>query len=540
MFEDSLGRGERQARAVVLLVLAIEAVWIFLHKYLPADAALWTLQSDLVGLHLNGTSHDALSLVPFPAANVLGGYIGWLFSLPFGSEVGIRFAFAFIGLFLRGYAMLRLLGALRVRDPAVYYLIPVFAWSGIYWSGAFHYIIAETAALFLITYLLKQDHPRSFQYGVLAIGIAFVALLHSLAFIACLFFCIAVANEQRRSVHLSQGWLSNINSVVGLAVPGLVILLLRLLSPAPIFQVSMSGFLPTDGSQLLLAMATVSPYVPEAAFPTANIIAPLVSLFVVLLVVSSLVRAFLLPMEEVSWQSRSTKGAGALLIVISFTGLFLPFAHTQALFWFASFMVLAGSYSRGPAVRRSSIDRLLTALGFIAMLAAGGLNALSINRGSDAAVDVRQSAVDMILEAKHTGASDIHYVIDSVLHRSLSESYIGTISFAQSAPLYLYQRETILNDPQQYQTAAGTFRGEDSAYHRPFDPPRLLQKDGTFADGVRILAIVPSGATRSDQFGAGVGSLENELRLPIAKGSAKFDLLLGKPSQNVVKGLASR
>ncbi|HEY6172196.1 MAG TPA: hypothetical protein VIX80_08060, partial [Candidatus Kapabacteria bacterium] len=109
MFEDSKGRGERQARAIVLVVLVIEAVWVFLHRYLPGDAALWSLQSDLIHSHITSATNDGFSLIPFPAANVLAPYISWVFSLLFGSEVAMRLWMAFGAILLRGGAMLSLL-----------------------------------------------------------------------------------------------------------------------------------------------------------------------------------------------------------------------------------------------------------------------------------------------------------------------------------------------------------------------------------------------------------------------------------------------
>jgi hypothetical protein len=549
MFEDSIGRGERQARALVLLVLAIESVWVFLHKYLPADTALWTLQADLIGKHIAGGAKDGFSLVLVPSANMLGPLISWLFSLLFGSEVAMRFWMAFGGIFLRGAAMLTLLQTLRVRDASLYYLIPVFAWSGIFFSGAYPYLFGETIALFLIVFLLRQDRPRRFQYLVLTIGFAFVALLHALAFVICAAFVFFVAKEQQRSIHLSQGWLSNTNSVLGLALPGIIILLLRIVFPAPVFTVSTSGLIPMTGPGLLLFMTTVSPHILEASFPTADIICTAITAFVILLVLGSLVRAFLLPMEEVSWQSRSAKGAGTVLLLLAIAGLFLsPMGiQTQALIWTSAFLILSGSYSRGPAVRRTSIDRLLNALGFIAMLAAGGMNAFGTNRGSEAAAEVRSEAVRLIESEKQTSRQergqhsiDVHYAIDSALFDSMKDAYIGALSYSVTVPLYLYSNANTLEDPAAFQPKAGMISADGKDFSSPLDLIRFRSPDEYFKPERRFFGAVAAGASFSAQFGPFVRSLKDTSGTFIQYGDIKYSLILGTPSPERQTGLASQ
>lgn len=547
MFEDSKGRGERQARAIVLVVLVIEAVWVFLHRYLPGDAALWSLQSDLIHLHLTSATNDGFSLIPFPGANVLAPYISWIFSLVFGSEVAIRLLMAFGAILLRGGAMLSLLSVLRVRDASVYYLIPVFTWSGIFFSGAFPYLFAETLGLFLIVYFLGQSSPRRFQYIVLSAGFAVVALLHGLAFLFCGVLVLAIANEQRRSIHLSQGWLSNMGSVVRIVLPGLVILLLRFFSPAPIFSVSTSGLVPTSGDGMLLFMTTVSPFVLEAAYPTGNLLCVAITAFVIILVLGSLLRAFLLPMEEVSWQSRSSKTAGTILLIVSIGGLLLGAVgfQSQAFLWTAAFLILSGSYSRGPAVRRGSIDKLLNALGFIAMLAAGGMNALGTNRGAEAAYDTKTDALRLIgqeaqlsRQERSVAKLDVHYIIDSSLYASTQESYISTVSYSLTVPIYLYAEGNILADPSRFQPMGGALSGEDNVFVSPLHTVHFAKPESTFAPAVRFLAALPNGSSRSAQFGEFVKSLKDVNSIPIRHGDAEYVLSLGTPNELGIPGLA--
>ncbi|MEP7234909.1 MAG: hypothetical protein ABI778_06405, partial [Ignavibacteriota bacterium] len=342
MMNDSIGRGERQARTIVLFVLVIETLWIFFHKYLPLDSALWSLQADAAREHLAGRGNDGLSMIPIPAANTLVPLFSGILSFIFSGEVITRILMVVVGIFLRGYAMLALLRVMKVREELVYFLVPVFVWSSIFFLGSLPYLAAEALAIGLVAHLLNQEHPRGGTYWLLAIGFGVVAWAHALAFIAIIVLVLSVANEQRRSVHLSQGWLSNINSVLSLIVPGIVVVLLRIFYPGPIFLLTTSGLIPSGGFGRFLFSMTATPLVREAAFPGADVLAVAISATVILLVVASLARAFLLPMEEVSWQSRSAKGAAGILLFLGICGFFLtPLGiETSGLLWFAAFMLI--------------------------------------------------------------------------------------------------------------------------------------------------------------------------------------------------------
>ena len=121
--DDSVGRGERQARALVMVVVVIEALWIFFHKYLPLDAALWSLQADAMRLHLSSTTHDGLQMIPLPAANVLVSFVSGLLAFVFSGEVVVRLLIVGIGFLGRGFAMIYLLRVMRVREALVYFLV---------------------------------------------------------------------------------------------------------------------------------------------------------------------------------------------------------------------------------------------------------------------------------------------------------------------------------------------------------------------------------------------------------------------------------
>ncbi len=549
MMDDSIGRGERQARALVMLVLVIEALWIFFHKYLPLDASLWALQSDAVREHLGGHGNDGLSMIPIPAANTFIPLVSGVLSFLFSGEVITRLLMVFVGILLRGYAMLSLLRVMKVREELVYFLVPVFVWSGIFFIGSLPYLVAETLALGLISHLLKQDRPQSGTYWLLTIGFAFVALSHALAFIAIIVLVLSVANEQRRSVHLSQGWLSNINSVLSLIIPGCVILLLRIFYPAPVFMLSTSGFIPEGGFRHFIFALTASPLVREAAFPGSDIIAIAITITVILLVIASLARAFLLPMEEVSWQSRSAKGAGGILIILALFGFLLtPFGiETSGFLWLAAFLLVAGSYSRGPAVRRGAVDKILRSIGFIAMLAAGIYNGVSTNRGSEAASEIRESAIKLVRGEMNTARSDEHideiairFVLDSALIDKMSESTFGSFSYSAAAPIYLYGKGNPLSYPAQYQPEAGILQRSKKTSNgsSPAKVMEFANPEQYFERNFRVLAILPQDAGLSSEFGPYTHSFTDTTGILFDYGMAKYRLVIGKLSPKQHTGLA--
>ncbi|HYM21212.1 MAG TPA: hypothetical protein VEW28_09475 [Candidatus Kapabacteria bacterium] len=542
MLDDSIGRGERQARALVMLVLVIESLWIFFHKYLPLDASLWSLQADTIRLHLAGGAKDGLQIIPIPAANVLVPFVSGLLSFVFGGEVVVRLLLVFVGFFCRGFAMLSLLRALHVREALVYFLVPVIVWSGVFFVGSLPYLVAETVAIALVSFFLRQNSPRSGSYYVLMIGFAVVALCHALAFFAVVLITVAVANEQRKSVHLSQGWLSNFNRVVGLVIPGCIVLLLRVLAPAPIFMLTSSGFIGWGAMRHVLMTLAVTPHIKEAAFPGSNILSMATSCVAVLLALASLVRAFLLPMEEVSWQSRSAKGAGAILLVVSLLGFFLIKIgiETSAFIWLGFFFVIASSYSRGPGVRRGAVDKLLRSLSFITMIVAGILNGLSTNRGAEAAFDIREKASQLVQAErtspdKTTSSVDVRFVLDSVFVASEAIGDYPSISYSATAPVYTYARNAVLNMPSRYQPRAGMLEREDGKMlESPAGYITFPEPSKYFEPYLRVMAVLPVGATNSVNFGPFAHGMKDTTSIAFSRADANFRLVIGK-LQNIPK-----
>src|SRR4051794_41126687 len=108
MFDETTGLSERRATTVVTVILFVEALWVFLHKYLPMDAGLWALQSELVHLHMTGHKGDGWKLIPFPAANIGGPLLSGILTFIFSGEVATRFLLSFGGIFLRGFGIVTL------------------------------------------------------------------------------------------------------------------------------------------------------------------------------------------------------------------------------------------------------------------------------------------------------------------------------------------------------------------------------------------------------------------------------------------------
>lgn len=547
MFEDSIGRGERQARAMVTLVLVVEAIWILFHKYLPLDAALWTLQGDLVGRHMSGDPAPGLSVSLIPGGGVLVPYISGFAQLLLGGEIAARILFVVVGVLWRGLAMLAVLRLMRVRDEGVFYLVPVFVMSGVFFVGSLPYLFGEACAYSVLYFFLRQEHPGRIAYWILAAGFAVTALAHPLAYIVCIFYTLTIANEQRRSIHLAQGWMSNLNAVVGLLVPGLVVLLLRLFIPGNPFMLTSSGLTPVHGTEGLLFLATSTPYVAEAAFPSADILFAVVSAVTVLLIIASLFRAFLLPMEEVSWQSRSTKAAGAILLVLSLLG---PFAEqigiqTHAFLSFSFFLLLAGSYSRGPAVRRNIIDRMLNVFAFATMVAAGVFNGLAVNRGSEAASEVLRGAADLVHNeqdryraAAGLGDIDVRFLIDDPV-RDVALGYVGSYSYTVTAPLYLYADGFLLDNPSAYQPNGGAiYRYDGGRLFAPSDTLAFERFDRILDPRLRILAALPMGEISTPLFGKYGKALSDTTSFVVDHGAQRYQLLLGKIAATKLPGLA--
>ena len=294
---------------------------------------------------------------------------------------------------------------------------------------------------------------------------------------------------------------------------------------------------------------TPSPIVREAAFPASDIIATVITITAILLVIASLMRAFLLPMEEVSWQSRSSKGAGSILLILAIAGIFFtPMGiETSAFFWFAAFLLVAGSYSRGPAVRRGIFDRLLRSIAFIAMIAAGLYNSFSINRGSEAAYDLREQTAKLIRGEINTAKSDEHldslafrFVTDPELLSSMSNAAIGSFSYSVTSPLYLFGRENLLSNPELYQPAAGMlYRSEKTSYGTsPAQPISVINPEAYFDPHLRILAALPESSNFSLAFGPYAKSFTDTTGVLFDKGNARFRLVIGKLSPKPATGLA--
>ncbi len=533
--DETTGLGERRARTIVTFVLLAETLWVFFMKYLPLDAGLWVLQSELVRAHLFGHAHDGWQLIPYPASNVGAPIVGAFLTSLFSGEVVVRLMLTLGAIFLRGMGMLSLFRVLRVRDAAIYFLIPVLAMTGLWFTGALPYLMAETLGLWVLVYFLSQDHPRSSAYWTLSIGLLMVSLLSGLVFILMAVAVIMIMLEQRRSVHLSQGWLNEPRSVLSLLAMGTVVLALGWIAGEPILRLSSTGFLP-NGLSRMLFLLTPAPRVLEATFRYGDILHALVTLLFVLVLLGCFARAYLLAIEEVTWQSRAVRSAGYVLLLLAIGGPLLAGigVETSSGVILAVTFILAGSYSRGPAVRRTPMDRLLYTCTIATVIASIGMNAFSIAQGSAAALDAIHSARSLVAGERETTRQDEHldhigirFVMDSTL--AAQATYVGTMSYSCTAPLYLFTEGDVIDNPAAFQPPGGVVKTSKRG-ERTISPivPVMLASSDQYADSTtRILAALPLGTHVSNAFAPFEVSLVEDAALDIDKGEAKYHLAIG-------------
>ena len=535
MLDESTGLFERRARTIVTVVLLAQTVWAFLTKFLPLDAALWSLQAELVRQHVGAPVHDGWKLIPFPASNIGAPYISAILDSLFSSEVAVRLLLTWVAIFVRGMGMLSLFRVLRVRDAGIYFLIPVFVMTGLWFTGSLPFLLGETLALWVLVYFLSQDHPRSFAYWTLSIGLLLVSLFSGLAFVLSAVAVITIMMEQRRSVHLSQGWLNEPRTVISLLFLGGILLIMGFIGREPILRLSSSNFLPT-GYPRLLFLLTPAPRVLEATIRYGDILHILLTLLFIVALLGCFARAYLLAIEEVTWQSRATRSAGYFLLLLALAGPLLERVgiETTSGIIFAVTLILAGSYSRGPAVRRTPVDRLIYTFIIIAAIASIALNGFALAQGSAAALDVIHSARSIVAEDREKAEQDQHiahphvrFVMDSSL--GANAAYVGTFSYSATAPLYLFTEGDVLANPAAFQIPGGAVRThrQDSLGRSPIIPVLIGSEDRYIDSTNRILAAMPTETHVSNAFGPFVMSLVESAGVTVDKGEAKYRLAIG-------------
>ena len=538
MLDETSGAGERRATTVITAILFVEALWIFLFKYLPLDSGLWALQAELVHQHLFGHATDTWNLISYPASNIGGPLLSGILTTLFSGEVVTRLLLTFVAIFLRGLAMVMLFRTLRVRDETVYFLIPVLVLCGVWFTGALPYLLGETAALWVIVFFVSQNHPRRIAYWILSIGLLLVSFAHAWVFLMCAFVVLLIVAEQRQSVHLSQGWLSQPRSVMSLLLPGGALVLTGLLAGEPIFRISSSHFLPTGISRVLF-LITPAPNVLEATFRYGDILHWIIAAFFGVVLLACFARAYLLAIEEATWQSRALRTAGYVLLVVALLGPIIGGIgiETDAGVVFAITLILAGSYSGGPAVRRTPADRLIYTGALITLIVTASINAFSVSAGSAAAEDVLKSSRTLIRQERQSVKEDEHldsvrirFVVDSALVRHSDGAFVGIFSYSCSAPLYLFTEPDLLKRPWEFQPSGGMVKTGNRGM-KAISPaiPIILRSADEYVDTtVRVLASMTKGAKSSPSFGTFVLSLQEDAGINVAKGEADYRLGIGK------------
>ena len=219
--------------------------------------------------------------------------------------------------------------------------------------------------------------------------------------------------------------------------------------------------------------------------------------------------------------------------------------QTHAFIWFAFFLLLAGSYSRGPAVRRNIIDRLLNVLAFATMVAAGILNGLAVNRGSDAASNVLRGAAELVraeqqAQQMERGLSelDVRFLADDRVV-NVSTSYVGAYSYTVTAPPYLYADGFMFDRPSLYQPNGGAmYRHDGERLLSPQDTLSLDRFERILDPKLRILAAVPPGEVSTSLLGRYGRALSDTTTFVAEYGEHRYQLILGTLVPSKLPGLA--
>ena len=382
---------------------------------------------------------------------------------------------------------------------------------------------------------------------MLCIGFGFVSFFNGLAFLFSAFVVITVMMEQRRSVHLAQGWLGEPRAVMSLLIPGALLWLLGLIGGEPIFRLSSSNLILDPGLYRTIFLITPAPNVLESTFRYGDILHGVEMVLAAAVLLGCFARAYFLAIEEVTWQSRALRTAGYFLLVLALLGPFFAKIgiETSSGITFAVVLILAGAYSRGPAVRRTHFDQLLSTLTVLMLIGALLMNGYSIASGSEAAASVLRSARSLVkIGTDIRGSEDhpdlrFHFVIDSSLtqHRSL----VGTLSYSVTAPIYLFDDPQFVNAPFAFQPRGGivqTGKLQWGDATSPAHPLRLASPEQYIDSTMRVLAALPKGSTSSSNFGPYPFFLQEDEGVSVDKNEIHYRLSMGTLKAGHEVGLA--
>jgi len=304
-------------------------------------------------------------------------------------------------------------------------------------------------------------------------------------------------------------------------------------------RLSVTSLLPSPNFGQILFFLTPAPNVLEATFRYGHIIHILVAVSFIVVLLGCFARAVLLAIEEVTWQSRAVRGAGYLLLVLALFGpLFsLIGIESGAGVILAVTLILAGSYSRGPSVRRLATDRLIYTISTITVIVSLAINAYSIAAGSAAATDVLNSSRNLVSQERERANQDEHlsnirfrFVMDSTLRASAQ--LVATLSYSATSPIYLFTEHGILDQSSAFQPPGGLVRakaGSNVPLGISPDIPLLLGSEDKYVDStVRILAALSMGTHSSNAFGPFDMSLMESAGINIDKGEVEYRLAIGK------------
>ena len=109
-------------------------------------------------------------------------------------------------------------------------------------------------------------------------------------------------------------------------------------------------------------------------------------------------------------------------------------------------------------------------------------------------------------------------------------TYVGTMSYSATAPLYLFTEGDVLDDPAAFQIPGGVVKTTNRG-DRTISPvvPILLGSEDKYIDStIRVLSGLPMGTHVSNSFGPFEMFLVEDAAVNIDKGEANYHLAIGK------------
>jgi hypothetical protein len=121
----------------------------------------------------------------------------------------------------------------------------------------------------------------------------------------------------------------------------------------------------------------------------------------------------------------------------------------------------------------------------------------------------------------------------------MSSPLIASFVYSATAPMYIYGLGNAISSPSQFQPAAGMLIASANSTNgvSPVSPIYLSTPEQYFNSHLRVLAVLPANASLPSAFGPYAHSFIDTTSVLIDRGTAKFQLVIGKLSSKQPTGL---